>query len=223
MFIEDEWGELTRASYKKAAEKYKSCWVDKEDWQLKERRHFAEIIWKNSARFPFLQLLYQTRRILDLGCGDGKDLPIFWSHGLDPVGLDYAEEMLEIARRRCPKALLVLADMRKPLFFADEQFWGVWISSTIAHIPRVELRGLFREIRRVLKKDGVLYVTTRRGEPGRYRIPYLDIEVYRARYTVEELTDILDDLSFQIISAETIPWKFDSYPTIFAVKKAVSE
>lgn len=216
--IEDEWGELTRTSYKAAARKYRDCWVEREGWQLQERRRFAQIIWRNSTRFPFLQMLFQTRRILDLGCGDGKDLPIFRSHGLDPVGLDYAEEMLEIAGRRCPRALLVLADMRNPLFFMDAQFWGVWTSSTIAHIPRDELPGLLCEIRRVLRENGVLYITTRRGESGLYRIPYLGIEVHRTRYTVEEISSILKDLSFQIISAETIPWKFDSYPTIFAVK-----
>lgn len=216
--IEDDWGEVTRASYKAAAEQYKDCWTKREEWQLKERKRFAELIWKNFTKLPFLQVLYRTRRILDLGCGDGKDLPVFLSLGLDPVGLDYAEEMLEIAGRRCPRALLILADMRDPLFFMDGQFWGVWTCSAIPHIPRVELPGLLHDIWRILKKNGVLYISARQGEPGCYKIPYLDVEVYRERYTVEEISSILEDMAFKIVSAETIPWKSDLYPTIFAVK-----
>ena len=42
--VNDEWGKVTRASYKKAAEDYQCCFTEKKEWQLDERVKFANLI-----------------------------------------------------------------------------------------------------------------------------------------------------------------------------------
>lgn len=46
-------------------------------------------------------------RILDLGCGSGITAQVLSDAGHQVVGLDYSEDMLEIARRTAPKAAFV--------------------------------------------------------------------------------------------------------------------
>ncbi len=211
VIVNDKWGRVTRASYKKAAGDYQHCFTEKKDWQIEERVRFAKLVQKNTniARPP----------IIDLGCGDGKDLEIFWNVGLLPVGLDYAEEMLKIAKKRCPYALTLQGDLRKPLtFIPDKVFQGAWSCSALPHIPRSELPGLFEEVKRILVDRGVFYLSVRSGEPGLYKIPYLDVEVYREKYTEEELCFYLEEVGFSILDSQTTMTKTDLYPTIFGQK-----
>ena len=212
MTINDVWGRITRASYKSAAKDYQHCFTEKKEWQLDEREKFANLVKANTklVRPP----------ILDLGCGDGKDLVIFWGLELLPVGLDYAEEMLEIAKKHCPYALTLQGDLRRPLsFIPDEVFCGVWTCSTLPHIPKLELPGLFKEVKRILVDRGIFYLSLRLGEPGLFRIPYLDVEVFREKYTEEELCFRLKDVGFLVLDSRTIRTETDLYPTIFAQKE----
>src|SRR5437016_502278 len=49
--------------------------------------------------------------LLDVGCGTGAHLPRF-AEQFDVAGIDLSEEMLAIARERCPNVPLTRADMR---------------------------------------------------------------------------------------------------------------
>ncbi len=210
----DEWGRVNKTAYNTSAKDYQHCFTEKKDWQLEERTKFAELV-KTVTKL--------TRPpVLDLGCGDGKDLEILWNLGLLPVGLDYAEEMLEIAKKRCPYVLTLQGDLRKPLtFIPDRTFQGAWSCSTLPHIPRDELPGLFGEMNRVLVDRGILYISMRQGEPGLYRISYLDIEVYREKYTEEELGFYLEEAGFAILGSKATKTETDLYPTIYAQKEFV--
>jgi SAM-dependent methyltransferase len=60
-------------------------------------------------------VLYQAprgARILDLCCGDGRLASVLEQNGFRVTGLDGSEEMLRIARERCPRCEFVLGDAR---------------------------------------------------------------------------------------------------------------
>ncbi len=50
--------------------------------------------------------------VLDLGCGQGRHLPLLADGGLAPVGVDLSEPLLRRARREGPEQPLLRADMR---------------------------------------------------------------------------------------------------------------
>src|SRR5207302_3074142 len=60
--------------------------------------------------------------LLDVGCGTGAHLPRF-AEQFDVAGIDLSEEMLAIARERCPNVPLTRADMRT--FEMGRQFEAV--------------------------------------------------------------------------------------------------
>jgi ubiquinone/menaquinone biosynthesis C-methylase UbiE len=91
-------------------------------------------------------------RVLDLGCGTGRNLPLY-GQGTRIVGLDPCRASLLKARRRSPGALLVLA-RAEALPFRDRAFDTVVSALVFCSVGDVP-RGL-AEVRRVLRPDGVL-------------------------------------------------------------------
>ena len=94
--------------------------------------------------------------ILDLGCGDGRDLQIFMSRGVFGVGMDISRAMLDYARRRLPRGLLARMDLTS-WGWKPRSFGGVWASGIVYHIPRNILALAISDVRRTLVPGGVLY------------------------------------------------------------------
>ena len=91
-------------------------------------------------------------RVLDLGCGTGRNLPLYGG-GAGVFGLDPCREALAAARARAPRALLVRGRAEQ-LPFLDGSFDAV-VSGLVFCSVGDPARGL-AEVRRVLKPGGVL-------------------------------------------------------------------
>jgi ubiquinone/menaquinone biosynthesis C-methylase UbiE len=91
-------------------------------------------------------------RTLDLGCGTGRNLPLY-AQEVRVTGLDPAEAVLRRARRRAPGVPLVLA-RAEALPFRDGVFDTVVSGLAFCSVadPSVGLA----EVRRVLRTDGTL-------------------------------------------------------------------
>ncbi len=98
------------------------------------------------------------KRILGLAGGGGQQMPIFALCGAVCTVLDYSEKQLEsermVAAREGYAIDIVRADMTKPLPFPDESFDLIF--HPVANCYIREVRPLWRECWRVLKKGGVL-------------------------------------------------------------------
>ena len=97
-------------------------------------------------------------RVLDAGCGGGRMSSWLVDRGAEVVGVDISPELLRLAQERLPAASFVLADLAKPLPFEDASF-DVAVSSLVMHYLR-DWTPTLRELRRVLRPDGVLALST---------------------------------------------------------------
>jgi len=89
---------------------------------------------------------------LDLGCGTGRNLPLF-SAGARVIGLDPEMDSLRRARRRAPGVPLVCGSA-EALPFRSAAFDTVVSGLVLCSVPD-PARGL-SEVRRVLRPDGAL-------------------------------------------------------------------
>jgi SAM-dependent methyltransferase len=87
----------------------------------------------------FLALASPGPRVLDVGCGAGRDLAWLTQQGAVVVGADRSSGMLAQARR-FPAGGVVQADMRM-LPFRDAVFGGVWCSASLLHLPKLDAPG----------------------------------------------------------------------------------
>jgi SAM-dependent methyltransferase len=91
-------------------------------------------------------------RILDAGCGTGRNLSPLLAAGSRPVGLDFSLGMLRVARRKFPAAPLVRANLQHAFPFAAASFDAVLCALIGEHLD--DLPAVFREIRRTLRPGG---------------------------------------------------------------------
>ncbi|HUV42530.1 MAG TPA: methyltransferase domain-containing protein [Patescibacteria group bacterium] len=100
--------------------------------------------------------------ILDVGCGNARDIELFSIKGAKCVGIDISEGMIKAAKAKAKKENLknvefIAGDATK-LPFKANTFNKVSCSETIEHMP--DWRKAIREMRRVLKKNGLFVITT---------------------------------------------------------------
>lgn len=110
----------------------------------------------------FLSKLPTTKgKILDLGCGSGRDSKYFKGLGFEVVALDLSEELAKKASEYIGQKVIV-QDMRD-LEFEDE-FIGVWACASILHLPVEDIEIVFKKVFKSLKKDGIFYLSFKYGE-----------------------------------------------------------
>ena len=95
------------------------------------------------------------KKILDLGCGTGRNITKLASEGTYVTGVDISPRMIEEAQKKLSQAHLQ-ADLSvgtvERLLFEDESFDVVITSSVLDHVPYLD--PCFQEISRVLKAEG---------------------------------------------------------------------
>lgn len=117
----------------------------------------------------------QRPRILDAGCGPGFYMKVFDSLGLECVGIDVSSEMLAIASKALRIDERDTADnplvspprlMKMNAFepdFKEHSFDGVWYSAMLVHVPKVQVQNTLRCLFRILKENGILYISVQTG------------------------------------------------------------
>lgn len=102
------------------------------------------------------------RRILDLGCGPGRDLLELRRRGHDPVGLDACEAFVEMARAW--SGAPVLQQDFLALDLPEEHFDGVFANASLFHVPTQELPRVLASLWSCLLPGGVLFCSNPRGD-----------------------------------------------------------
>jgi len=122
-------------------------------------------------------------RILDLGCGPGRDLVAFRDLGHHPVGLDGTSAFVEMARAEA--GVEVLHQNFLALDLPEASFDGIFANATLFHVPSAELTRVLTDLRRSLRSGGVLFSSNPRGDNhegwnGERYCVYHDLDQWRA-------------------------------------------
>jgi len=149
-----------------------------------------------------LARLPPSPRILDVGCGPGRDMAWFEARGASVTGIDISMEMLARAGKRTSGTLTQM-DMRH-LDFPDASYSAVWSIASLLHIPKPEALTVVSEFRRVVQDGGVVAVAVKRGTGERWvERPYG--QRFFAYYEPAELESLLTLAGLRTESIETAP------------------
>lgn len=113
----------------------------------------------------FAACLPDGARVLDLGCGTGEPIARwFMAEGFRVTGVDFADAMLSIARKRWPDGDWRQGDMRS--FDLGETFDGLIAWDSFFHLTPDEQRACLPRMARHLAPGGSMLVTVgaRAGE-----------------------------------------------------------
>jgi SAM-dependent methyltransferase len=131
-------------------------------------------------------------RILDFGCGPGRDLGAFLELGQVPVGLDGCEAF--VAHARAHTGCEVLHQNFFELALGERRFDGVFANASLFHVPRALLPGVLAELLRVLVPGGVLFCSNPRAFTD-YQEGW-NGERYGCYLTVEDWTALISGAGF---------------------------
>lgn len=118
-------------------------------------------------------------KILDVGCGRGEILIHVAKLGAEAIGIDYAEAAIDVAKKAISKQdktiqkriRLVRQDVCQ-LPFDNGMFDRVFFLDVVEHLIPEEGKKTLNEIRRVLKKEGLLILHTWPNQFGRLGYRY---------------------------------------------------
>lgn len=136
--------------------------------------------------------------VLDAGCGPGRDAAYFHEQGLDPVGVDVARGMVELARATRPGRYLRM-DVRD-LAFRDDSFDGVWCPATVFFLPADGMATALSEFSRVLRSDGVARVGFKLGD-GPFEAEKWGETTMEYHVPEERARALLESAGFRVASA----------------------
>lgn len=101
-------------------------------------------------------------RILDFGCGPGRDLQAFRELGHEAIGLDGSERFVRMARKfsGCEVWQQDFLNLQLPA----EYFDGIFANAALFHVPSQELPRVLTQLWAALKPHGVLFSSNPRGD-----------------------------------------------------------
>ncbi len=113
---------------------------------------------------PFEDLLVPGCRILDLGCGSGRDSNYFANKGYDVVAADPSPSMC--AQTRSLVNIPVFKMKAEDIQFSNE-FDAVWACASLLHVSKDDQTETLRAIGTALKPGGICYCSWKYGDKER--------------------------------------------------------
>lgn len=139
------------------------------DYYEKNGDLFAQDVDKvnfSQMQIRFISKLPKQAKILDLGCGSGRDSLAFLNAGFDVEAIDGSKKMCEIAQS---KTGLSVRNIRFEQLDDQNKYDGVWACASLLHLPKNELPKVFSKIIEALKEDGIFYSSFKYGSFEGYR------------------------------------------------------
>ena len=109
----------------------------------------------------FLRHIPVGGKLLDFGCGAGRDTKYFLDKGYLVDAIDGSENL-------CKMASEFTGINVKQMLFSDldveNQYDGIWACSSILHLSKAELKDVIGRMIRATKMDGFIYTSFKYGE-----------------------------------------------------------
>ena len=109
----------------------------------------------------FLKLVPKDGKILDLGCGSGRDSMNFMKLGYEVTAVDGAKELAKKASVLLGNEVIVSTFEELEL---KEKFHGIWACASLLHIKREDLKTVLNNLYNNLEDNGVFYMSFKYGE-----------------------------------------------------------
>ena len=160
---------------------------------------------------------WHNGKVLEIGCGNCRNLLLFSYNNFDCYGIDFSKKMLEMSGQYCKKhdlGVKLKYGSATKIPFPDKSFDYVLSISMLHHLNSKDRTQAVKEIKRVLKFNGKAVITVWNKMQKRFILKKKDIFVpwhtkekthqrYYHLFTGWELSGLLKKEGFKIIQKNT--------------------
>lgn len=137
----------------------------------------------------FVKYIPEKGRILDFGCGSGRDTKAFLSMGYQVDAIDGSEEMCKLASQHTG------INVRCIDFFDlddESKYDAIWACASIIHVPSQQLPSLLTKMQASIVQDGIIFVSFKHSDfegerNGRF---FSDMTAERFHNLLSETSDL---------------------------------
>lgn len=167
---------ITKQSYDSVSEK----WAD---------THKTNRFWQENFD-KFFELLPKGR-LLEIGCGSGRDAQELIAQGYDYTGTDISAPQLEQARKNNPGSAFEQVSLYDLDF--KEPFDGFWAAAVLIHVPKDRMDEALKSIKRNMKAKAIGFLAMKEGEGERLEVKsdLDDTQYLFAYWQRDEFRDVL--------------------------------
>lgn len=101
----------------------------------------------------------EAARVVEIGCGDGRDAKAITERAGWYLGIDPSKELIKMAKAHVPNAKFVVGDAATYKYPSNIDI--VFSFASILHLDKGELRATLSKISDALKPGGVLYISSK--------------------------------------------------------------
>ena len=142
-------------------------------------------------RDKFEKYVISGGRILDAGCGSGRDSKAFIQHGYSVVAFDASKEMCRMASEFIGQEVW---QMKFDEISFNEEFDGIWACASLLHVSGEKMTKTLENLHKALIKSGIIYVSFKYGDGVRVRG-----ERTFTDYTEISVKSLLNEAGFEIL------------------------
>lgn len=177
-----------------------------EEWS----KAHGEDDWWHEGMDKFISFLAPNSWVLDAGCAWGAKAKYLKKRGINAVGIDFSETMIEVARLKVPKIEFEVMDIYD-LSKLKRSFDGIVAQNVLLHIPKKDIPVVLEQIKSKLCQHGYLYVTVKEVRIGQaeemvvtnndYGYPF---ERFFSFFKLEEMINFFKTAGFEIVFQKVI-------------------
>ena len=134
----------------------------------------------------FLPLVRDRGKILDVGCGSGRDLQKFKNLGYEVIGIDASIEMVKKAKALSRVEVL---NLKFAEITWENEFDGLWASASLLHVHATEISNTLKLLWKSLKRSSPFFMSFKYGANS-----YTKNDRYFQNYTEVTVEPILENL-----------------------------
>ncbi len=167
--------------------------------------------------FQWLNQDLKGKKLLDAGCGSGRNTIRLFRLGADITAVDISEGMLKVLKRKKPQIKTVQADVRDLPF--DEKSFDIVVSNLVLVHLKYPEEGI-DEFYRVLKDGGELFLTViHQKKEALLKAKKEDFRIKGFYHNAEKVRGLLEGHAFSVLEEREIIENEVKISTVFHCRK----
>ncbi len=178
------------------------------DYYDKSAKQWASVktdpfFWEKEFRL-FIAALKPRAKVLDIGCGPGRDAPLFLGIGRRHrfEGFDISRQFLKIAQARFPQLPFQYGNLLEPHTLPKKKYDAFWAASVLQHIPKENWSEMLNNIEHMMRAGGIGFFNLPVDRPN---LASAEDPRYFSIFAHDEIKKLLSERGWKVLKTGKSP------------------